>query len=62
MEERARTATHLDCEVCKEKSVMLIPPQRTLYGIVDCPGCGETYLVSLVSREEAGPRPTAITG
>lgn len=52
-EERARAAVHLDCEVCTEKSVMSIPPQRAPYGIIDCPRCGTTYLVSLDSEDEA---------
>jgi hypothetical protein len=52
MEERVHSVVYLDCEVCAEKSLMLIPRQRALYGIVDCPRCGVTYLVSLESREE----------
>jgi uncharacterized Zn finger protein len=60
-EERADTAVHLDCEVCAEKSVTLIPRQRAPYAIVDCPRCGTTYLVSLDSREEAS-RPQSATG
>ena len=52
-EERARVTIHLDCEVCAEKSALLIPRQRAPYGIVDCPSCGATYLVSLDARDEA---------
>ena len=55
-EERAHSIVNLDCEACTEKSLMLIPRQRAPYGIVDCPRCGATYLVSLDSREE-GRRP-----
>jgi hypothetical protein len=58
IEERAHSVVHLDCEVCTESSVMLIPRQRAPYGIVDCPRCGVTYLVSLDSWEE-GSRPAA---
>jgi DNA-directed RNA polymerase subunit M/transcription elongation factor TFIIS len=58
MEERAHSVVHLDCEVCTESSVMLIPRQRASNGIVDCPRCGVTYLVSLDSWEE-GSRPAA---
>jgi Zn-finger nucleic acid-binding protein len=57
-EERAHAAAHLDCEVCAESSVLLIPRQRAPYGIVDCPRCGATYLVSLDSGEE-GSQPRA---
>lgn len=60
-EERAGAVAHLDCEVCAENSViMLDSPQRAPYGIVDCPRCGATYLVSLDSREEES-RPQAAT-
>jgi hypothetical protein len=58
MEERAHSVVHLDCEVCTENSVVLIPRQRAPYGIVDCPRCGVTYLVSLDSQEE-GSRPAS---
>lgn len=55
MKERAHSVVHLECEVCTESSVMLIPRQRAPYGIVDCPCCGVTYLVSLDSHEEGSP-------
>ena len=45
--ERTATQVRLDCEVCAETSVVEVPPQRAPYGIVDCPRCGGTYLVSL---------------
>lgn len=46
---QAKTTSHvrLDCEVCAESSIIDIPAQRAPYGIVDCPRCGSTYLVSL---------------
>ena len=63
MEERAHSVVHLDCEVCTESSVMLIPRQRAPYGIVGCPCCGVTYLVNLDAWEDehrlAPPRVTA---
>jgi len=61
MGEREHAGVHLDCEVCKEKSVAVIPPQHAPFGIVDCPRCGATYLVSLEPREEAGQHPDAPT-
>ena len=62
MEERAHSVVHLDCEVCTESSVMLIPRQRAPYGIVGCPCCGVTYLVSLDAWEdEHRPAPPQVT-
>jgi hypothetical protein len=62
MEEQAQWVVCLDCEVCVEESLLLIPRQRAPYGIVDCPRCGVTYLVSLDSREEASrPEPPQVT-
>ena len=51
-EAREHAVVHLDCEVCAERSVLSVPPQRAPYGIVDCPGCGATYLVDLDSDRE----------
>jgi hypothetical protein len=50
--QQAATRVHLDCEVCSRTSVVEIPAQRAPYGIVDCPLCGDTYIVSL----DAAPR------
>jgi hypothetical protein len=46
---------HLVCEVCDERSIVVVPPQRAPYGIVDCPRCGSTYLVRLDPRVEPAP-------
>ena len=45
--ERDEMVIHLDCEVCAKQTDVPVPRQRAPYGIVDCPGCGATYMVSL---------------
>jgi uncharacterized Zn finger protein len=55
---RPQTATqvHLDCEVCSRTSVVEVPAQRAPLGIVDCPLCGDTYIVSLDAAACMPPR------
>ena len=57
-EERSDALVLLDCEECHEETVLLVPSRRADHGIVDCPHCRTTYVVSLVPREER--EPTAI--
>jgi hypothetical protein len=54
-EERSDALVLLDCEVCHEETVLLVPSRRADHGIVDCPHCRTTYVVSLVPREEREP-------
>jgi hypothetical protein len=60
MEERPRLQTsteiHLHCEVCSQTSVVWVPMQCAPYRIVDCPRCGDTYIVSLDAAHYAPRR------
>ena len=57
-EQRSDSLVLLGCEVCHEETVLLVPPRRADHGVVDCPHCWTTYVVSLVPLEE--PAPTAV--
>ena len=57
-EQRSDSLVLLGCEVCHEETVLLVPPRRADHGVVDCPHCRTTYVVSLIPREER--EPTAI--
>lgn len=48
----AHVAIRLDCEVCSKTTELVVPRQRAPYGLIDCAGCGATYMVSLDSRDE----------
>jgi uncharacterized Zn finger protein len=55
----ARVAIHLDCEVCSKTTELVVPRRRSPYGLIDCSGCGETYMVLLDSRDETALPPEA---
>jgi len=55
----ALVAIHLDCEVCLKTTELVVPRRRAPYGLIDCAGCGATYMVSLDSRDEAALPPEA---
>jgi uncharacterized Zn finger protein len=55
----AHIAIRLDCEVCSKTTELVVPRQRAPFGIVDCSGCGETYMVSLDSRNGTALPPDA---
>jgi uncharacterized Zn finger protein len=55
----ACVAVRLDCEVCSKTTELVVARQRAPFGIVDCSGCGATYMVSLDSRDETALPPEA---
>ena len=54
-EERSDSLVLLQCDECHEETVLLVPPRRADHGIVDCPHCRTTYVVSLVPEVEQAP-------
>jgi uncharacterized Zn finger protein len=55
-QEKIAIQIHLDCEVCAETSVVEVAPRRAPCGIVACPRCGSTYLVSLDAKASSSRR------
>ena len=55
---RRQTSTqiHLHCEGCSQTSVVQVPTQLAPYRIVECPMCGDTYIVSLDGTDYAPRR------
>ncbi len=53
--ERSEALVLLGCEVCHKETVLLVPSGRADHGVVDCPHCRTTYVVSLVPRDERDP-------
>jgi uncharacterized Zn finger protein len=56
----ACVAIHLDCEVCSKTTELVVPRQRAPFGLIDCPGCGATYMVSLDWPNETALPPDAV--
>ena len=55
----AHVAIRLDCEVCSKTTELVVPRRRAPYGLIDCAGCGATYMVLLDSRNETALPPDA---
>jgi hypothetical protein len=52
---------HLICEACAAEAIVALPASRDPFGVVACPSCRATYLVSLGAPEHE-VAPPALAG